>query len=102
MAEKSFDELLTDLKSDDIETRRVTLHHLGKLDDTRVPQALIAALNDKEIVVRLSAINAIADRHTDPAKYSYSLYPFKSLPESSIYVEPLIDYLNREDDSQNI
>jgi HEAT repeat protein len=100
MAEKSFDELLADLKSDDVDTRCMALHHLGTLDDIRVPEILIAALNDNEAHVRSSAVFAIAHRH---CKYEeYPTPPFKLIPESPFYIKPLINYLDHEDDSQNI
>jgi vesicle coat complex subunit len=93
MAEKSFDELLADLKSDDVEARRNTLQHLGKLDDERVHHILIATLSDQDVSVRTSAILAIARRH--PSHEKYPAFPFKPIPESPLYVQPLVDYLNR-------
>jgi HEAT repeat protein len=100
MSEKSFDELFMELKSDDVKARQTAVYELGKLDDERVPQTLIAALSDKNDDVRGYAVLTITNRHFDSKEYS--LYPFKSIPESPFYIKPLVEYLNFEQHERNI
>jgi HEAT repeat protein len=97
MTEKTFEQWLDDLESMNIETQRIALFELAKLEDSRVPTILISALKDKNANIRLGALVAILGRHAIGNNYVA-----RRILETDLYIEPLIELLGSEKDAVNI